>query len=47
VLLEAGVCILEGLDLRRVEPGEYELMALPMLIAGSDGAPTRVLLRPR
>jgi arylformamidase len=47
VLLEAGVCILEGLDLRRVEPGEYELMALPMLIADSDGAPTRVLLRPR
>jgi arylformamidase len=47
VLLEAGVCILEGLDLRRIEPGEYELLALPMLIAGSDGAPTRVLLRPR
>jgi arylformamidase len=47
VLLEAGVCILEGLDLRRVEPGAYEIMALPMLIAGSDGAPTRVLLRPR
>jgi arylformamidase len=47
VLLEAGVCIIEGLDLRRVEPGEYELLALPMLIAGSDGAPTRVLLRPR
>jgi arylformamidase len=47
VLLEAGICILEGLDLRRVDPGEYEIMALPMLIAGSDGAPTRVLLRPR
>jgi arylformamidase len=47
VLLEAGVCILEGLDLRSVEPGQYELLALPMLIAGSDGAPTRVVLRPR
>jgi arylformamidase len=47
VLLEAGIGILEGLDLRRVEPGEYELVALPMLIAGADGAPTRVLLRPR
>jgi arylformamidase len=44
-LLRAGVCILEGLDLRRVAPGRYELIALPMLIAESDGAPARVLLR--
>jgi arylformamidase len=47
VLLEAGICIIEGLDLRRVEPGQYELLALPMLLVGSDGAPMRVLLRPR
>ena len=47
LLLEAGLCILEGLDLRGVEPGSYELIALPMLIPGCDGAPTRVLLRPR
>ncbi len=46
-LLQGGVCILEGLDLRRVEPGEFELIALPLLIPGSDGAPARVLLRPR
>jgi len=46
VLLEAGVCILEGLDLRRVAPGRFELVALPILIPGSDGAPARVLLRP-
>jgi len=46
VLLEAGVCILEGLDLRRVAPGTFELVALPILIPGSDGAPARVLLRP-
>ncbi len=46
VLLEAGACILEGLDLRRVEPGPYDLVALPMLIADCDGAPARVLLRP-
>src|SRR5262249_3745672 len=45
VLLRAGVCILEGLDLRAVTPGTYEMVALPMLIAGSDGAPARVLLR--
>jgi arylformamidase len=46
VLLEAGVCILEGLDLRQVSPGMFEMIALPMLIPGSDGAPARVLLRP-
>ncbi|HEX8796046.1 MAG TPA: cyclase family protein [Polyangiaceae bacterium] len=46
VLLHAGVCILEGLDLRRVAPGPFELVALPILIPGSDGAPARVLLRP-
>ncbi len=45
-LLEAGVCVLEGLDLRRVEPGTYDLVALPLRIAGCDGAPARVLLRP-
>jgi arylformamidase len=45
-LLRAGVCIVEGLDLRRVVPGTYELVALPILIPGADGAPARVLLRP-
>jgi arylformamidase len=45
-LLAGGVCILEGLDLRRVGPGTFDLVALPLLIPGSDGAPARVLLRP-
>lgn len=45
-LLSAGCVILEGLDLRTVVPGWYELMALPLLIPGSDGGPTRALLRP-
>jgi arylformamidase len=45
ILLRAQVCILEGLDLRAVVPGTYEMVALPILIAGSDGAPARVLLR--
>ncbi|MGE5594593.1 MAG: cyclase family protein, partial [Hyphomicrobiales bacterium] len=44
-LLEAGAVILEGLDLRHVDPGLYELVCLPLLIPGSDGAPTRALLR--
>jgi arylformamidase len=46
VLLRAGVCILEGLDLRSIAPGTYQLVALPILIPDADGAPARVLLRP-
>jgi arylformamidase len=46
-LLSGGVVVLEGLDLRAVEPGPYELLCLPLRIAGSDGAPARALLRPR
>ncbi len=45
VLLSAGVCIIEGLNLERVEPGEYELVCLPLKIVGSDGAPARAVLR--
>jgi arylformamidase len=43
-LLEAGVVILEGVDLRRVEPGAYTLLCLPLLIEGADGAPARAVL---
>jgi arylformamidase len=46
-LLGAGVVIIEGLDLSQVEPGEYELTCLPLLIAGGDGAPARVVLKKR
>jgi arylformamidase len=45
-LLSAGVVILEGVDLRSVAPGPYRLVCLPLLIAGSDGAPARALLLP-
>ena len=46
-LLSAGVVILEGLDLREVEGGDYELICLPLKIAGGagDGAPARAVLR--
>jgi arylformamidase len=44
-LLAAGVVILEGIDLQAVEPGDYELLCLPLKLAGADGAPARVLLR--
>ena len=46
VLLEDEVIIVEGLDLRAVGTGVYELTCLPMKIAGSDGAPVRALLSP-
>lgn len=47
VLLSNGVVILEGLDLRSVSAGLYELICLPMKIAGGngDGAPARTILR--
>ena len=45
-LLEAGILIVEGLDLAAVAAGDYELICLPLRLAGSDGAPARALLRP-
>ena len=44
VLLEAGVVILEGVDLRAVEPGPYRLICLPLPIESCDGAPARAVL---
>jgi len=45
-LLAKPIVALEGLDLRETEPGPYELICLPMHLAdGSDGAPSRVVLR--
>jgi arylformamidase len=44
-LLGNGVVAVEGLDLREVEPGPYELYCLPIRLVGSDGAPARVALR--
>ncbi len=45
--LGGGVVVLEGIDLRGVEPGGYDLVCLPLLIEGADGAPCRALLRER
>jgi arylformamidase len=44
-LLGAGVWVVEGLDLSEVEPGDYDLICLPVKLVGGDGAPARVLLR--
>ena len=45
ILLNAGIIILEGLDLREVHGGEYELICLPIKLAGIEGAPVRAILR--
>jgi len=42
----AGILILESLDLRDVEAGVYELIALPLKLRGADGSPVRAVLRP-
>jgi arylformamidase len=44
-LLGARVIALEGLDLREIDPGKYELICLPLRLEGSDGAPARAILR--
>jgi len=44
-LLGNGVVILEGLDLAEVPAGLYELVCLPLRLAGGAGAPARALLR--
>jgi arylformamidase len=45
ILLEGGTIIIEGLNLRDVEAGVYEMYCLPLRIVGADGAPARVVLR--
>jgi arylformamidase len=47
ILLGAGVVIIEGLDLSLVDPGEYDMICLPLRLQGGDGSPARVVLRPR
>ncbi len=44
-LLDAGIWLIEGLNLSKVEPGMYELVCLPLKIEDADGAPARAILR--
>ena len=44
ILLEAGVVIVEGLDLNGVPAGRYTLVCMPLKIKDCDGAPARVML---
>jgi arylformamidase len=40
-----GIHILEGLVLDKIEPGEYELAALPLPLEQADGSPVRAVIR--
>lgn len=44
ILLNAGVVVIEGLDLYQVSQGRYTLHCLPLKLGGADGAPTRCIL---
>lgn len=43
-LLRAGVVALETINLADVRPGRYQLVCLPLRIAGGDGSPARAVL---
>ena len=44
VLLPRNVIIIEGLNLKHVPPGLYQMVALPLKLNSGDGAPARVIL---
>jgi arylformamidase len=44
ILLQAGVIVVEGINLTEVTQGRYTLYCLPLKISGSDGAPARAIL---
>ncbi len=43
-LLGRGIAVIEGVDLRKVPPGDYTLVCLPLPIKGGDGSPARAVL---
>ncbi|HEV8194644.1 MAG TPA: cyclase family protein [Ktedonobacterales bacterium] len=45
-LLQAGIWVIEGLNLSQVQAGTYELICLPLRLMNADGAPARAILRP-
>lgn len=46
ILLGRNIVIVEGLDLRAVKAGDYDLIILPLRVVGHEAAPARALLRP-
>ena len=47
ILLGHGVVILEGACMEEVPPGDFELICLPLKLAGLDGSPVRAVLLKR
>jgi arylformamidase len=47
ILLGKNIPIVEGLQLRDVQPGDYDLMLLPVRVIGPEAAPARAVIRPR
>jgi arylformamidase len=45
ILLGRGIPIVEGLDLHNAPAGEYDLIVLPLKVAGHEGAPARAIVR--
>ena len=45
-VLARGLIAIEGLWLEGVEPGAYQLIALPILLHGAEAAPVRAILKP-
>ena len=45
ILLGRGIPIVEGLDLRPVQAGDYDVIVLPLKVRGHEGAPARAIMR--
>ena len=43
-LLKKNIVLFEGLDLSKIEPGEYQFIGLPLKFTDLDGAPARAVL---
>ncbi len=43
-LLDAGIVVIEGLEMTDVEAGDFFLVCLPLKIANGDGGPARAVL---
>ena len=46
ILLGRNIPIIEGLDLREIKAGDYDMIVLPLRVVGHEAAPARALLRP-
>jgi arylformamidase len=44
MLFSGNACVLENLDLRRIQPGSYQLLAAPIKVMSLDAAPVRAVL---